>query len=127
MKKLMQLFFIILLLFLLNTSVFADDEIVYVTSKGSMYHTESCPETTIHESHKLKLKDAINKGYLPCKICNPYNMYKNNEEPEKDNSSKTWIYFFSSTVSILLVYIFINERRYRRSNSLNNKGDKKYE
>ncbi len=63
----------ILLLVLFTISVvFAAPEsmIVYITKTGSKYHREGC--SSLKKSKiSITLKEAIKRGYTPCKICNP--------------------------------------------------------
>ncbi|MCI5588864.1 MAG: hypothetical protein MR384_13435 [Lachnospiraceae bacterium] len=52
-----------------------DKRIVYVTSTGSVYHLSGCSKLD-STPHSLTLTEATNKGYAPCKKCNPYNLAK---------------------------------------------------
>ena len=55
----------------------AGNEIVYIAKKGKKYHRKYCP-TLKHSKVRLaiKLKDAVNAGYTPCKICHPPSLPK---------------------------------------------------
>lgn len=48
-----------------------DDKVeVYVTKSGEKYHRDSC--SSLRKSKiAISLKEAMKKGYEPCKICNP--------------------------------------------------------
>lgn len=50
-----------------------DKRIVYVTSTGSVYHLPGCSKLD-STPHSLTVTEATNKGYAPCKKCNPYNL-----------------------------------------------------
>ena len=112
MKKIKFIMFIfsILVLISFNAVKAQNAEIVYVTSNGSIYHTEDCIETYGQKTHRLKLKDAIFKGYIPCKKCNPYGM--NNENSFNYN---VWLVIISVTLIILLLYLIYNDRYYLKS------------
>lgn len=60
----------LVLFFLWPLFLFAEDQYVYITSTGTKYHTESCSYVA-HSKIKILLSDALKKGYLPCKVCNP--------------------------------------------------------
>lgn len=52
-----------------------DEEAVYVTSNGSKYHLKDCISLkNSSQVHKVMLRTAISKGYIPCKTCNPYEL-----------------------------------------------------
>lgn len=67
-KKISILFFL-----LLTAIVFAaSSNTVYVTKTGKKYHQRSCK--TLSKSKTvipMSINDAKNKGYTPCKVCNP--------------------------------------------------------
>lgn len=56
-----------------NASTYAfPDSTYYVTSAGKKYHQKHCIIIKYKNNlTKIKLDDAINEGYKPCKICNP--------------------------------------------------------
>ena len=61
-----------------------DRRMVYVTSTGSTYHIPGCSKLD-STPHALSISEARNKGYAPCKKCNPYNLadsfYKSSPNP----------------------------------------------
>jgi endonuclease YncB( thermonuclease family) len=67
--------------FLWPLFLFAEDPYVYVTSTGKKYHTESCLYVA-HSKIKILLSEALEKGYLPCKVCLPPTFFvaKNNDD-----------------------------------------------
>jgi len=72
---------------------------VYVTKSGKKFHTADCRYIN-YNSISLELKQAVDFGYSPCKVCKPvsgldsYNYYPNpdkerqNDFIEKENYSK---------------------------------------
>lgn len=89
-----------------------DEDVVYVTSKGSKYHLKDC--SYIDDSsqvHKIMLRTAISKGYVPCKACNPYGMA---ETVNKVNYSYL-IYIFAIIITILIIYLIFNEINYKKA------------
>lgn len=50
-----------------------DRRMVYVTSTGSTYHIPGCSKLD-STPHSLTITEATNKGYAPCRKCNPYNL-----------------------------------------------------
>lgn len=62
---------------------------VYVTNTGKKYHTSNC--SSLSSSKKsIELSEAINKGYTPCKKCNPDQSPKSNSNTNllPDNNSQ---------------------------------------
>jgi len=43
-------------------------EYVYVNEKTKKYHLEECPYAK--DLEKVSIKNALENGYMPCKICN---------------------------------------------------------
>lgn len=44
--------------------------IVYITKTGAKYHRDGC--SSLKKSKiAITLQEAVNRGYEPCKICNP--------------------------------------------------------
>ncbi len=43
---------------------------VYVTKTGKKYHVAGCRYLS-RSQYAMKLKDAVNAGYTPCRVCNP--------------------------------------------------------
>jgi hypothetical protein len=48
---------------------------VYVTARGTKYHTASCRYIR-KGARPMKLKDAVKAGYLPCSVCKPPTLEK---------------------------------------------------
>lgn len=72
-KRIMVIFLILLSIILLCFNVYATDRIetVYVTKTGSKYHIYGC-DYLDGQPMKTTLSKAIEAGYSPCKVCNPY-------------------------------------------------------
>lgn len=67
-KKLSILFFLLFTALLFASS----SGTVYVTKNGKKYHQRTCK--TLSRSKTIipmSINDAKNKGYTPCKVCNP--------------------------------------------------------
>ena len=58
------------ILFLLLFSFTASSQTVYKTPSGEKYHLSTC-RMVKNVSQELSLNEAMKKGLLPCKICNP--------------------------------------------------------
>ena len=92
-----------------------DEDVVYVTSKGSRYHLKDCGYLdNSSKVHKLMLRTAISKGYVACKVCNPYGMAETTEE--KSNNNLVIIIIFIILI-ILVIYIILNERKYKKTHT----------
>ena len=65
MKKTLVLFTFFLLL---TSNIFS--QTVYITKTGEKYHKKGC-QYLKYSSRSIDLKDAINAGYEPCKVCKP--------------------------------------------------------
>lgn len=67
--------------------------------------------------HKIELTTAIDKGYTPCKVCNPYDFASaeiaEEKAQEREKTTKVVI-IISICVLLLVAYIIFNERRYRK-------------
>lgn len=73
-KKVIIIFSIILSIILLCFNTYATDRItetVYVTKTGSKFHAYGC-DYLDGQPIKTTLSKAIEAGYAPCKVCNPY-------------------------------------------------------
>lgn len=98
-----------------TTNEIVPTKYVYVTSNGSKYHLYGCDEIN-STPHKIELVTAINKGYAPCKICNPYDLASAEiieEQTEMQNNSK-FIIFIIIILLFLITYIVFNEIRYKK-------------
>lgn len=90
----------------------ADNRYVYVTNRGSKFHSPGCDDLD-STPHKMTLAQAQDKGYSPCKKCNPYGLAGNEK-----NSSNSFLFIGISFIFIVLViYIIINEKRYEKNRS----------
>lgn len=92
-----------------------DEDVVYVTSNGSRYHLESCSYLdNSSKVHKVKLRTAISKGYVPCKVCNPYGMAET-EENQNSNNNNWLVVILCIALALLVFYIIFNELKYKRN------------
>ena len=66
MKTLRLFLFIISLVFAENVAA----QTVYVTKSGEKYHTANCRYLK-YSKKELKIKEAIDLGYVACKVCKP--------------------------------------------------------
>ncbi len=66
MKTLRLFLFIISFVFVGSVTA----QTVYVTKSGEKYHTASCRYLK-YSKKKVKLEDAISRGYEACKVCKP--------------------------------------------------------
>lgn len=95
-----------------STITSSDEDVVYVTSKGSKYHLKDCSYLdNSSQVHKVMLKTAIDQGYVACKVCNPYGMAETTEEKSNNNLV---IIIISIALIVLIIYIILNERRYKK-------------
>ena len=95
-----------------------EDDIVYITSKGSRYHLKNCKYLeNSNNVHKVMLRTAISKGYVACKVCNPYGMagttetVSNEVEAATNDNFNSFILVMTigvTTVLIVLAYYFRN-------------------
>lgn len=77
---------------------------------GNVNSTESAPKKYVYVTD-------IDRGYAPCKICNPYELASAEiaeEKAEKRETTTKIIILISICVLILVVYIIFNEKRYKR-------------
>lgn len=76
MKKLILITLLIsiisinLLPIMANTDNNNNSTIVYITKTGDCYHMADC-RYLAHSMISITLKDAVDRGYRPCSICNP--------------------------------------------------------
>lgn len=94
MKKAILIVFILLFIFLINSTVFATNEtLVYVDKEkiDSKYHRLTCNSIVPYNYETITVEEAFNKGYRRCPICSPplsdkeYNL-KHEEADEIINS-----------------------------------------
>lgn len=91
------------------------EKYVYVTESGSKYHEYGC-NTIKSTPHKMELETAINKGYAPCKVCNPYGFANAEIAEEKSEQRKITtriVIIISICILLLVVYIIFNDRKYK--------------
>lgn len=75
MLKIILSFLVIIVFFLLLAKARSRNskrKIVYITSACKKYHREDC-HFILGEHEPIEIQTAIDKGYLPCKVCNPNN------------------------------------------------------
>ena len=72
-----------------NTSI--DDRTVYITKTDSKYHAYGC-DLLKNTPSKTTVETAKNKGYAPCKVCDPYGLATRLYGLNKNNS----LYFLDS-------------------------------
>lgn len=44
---------------------------VYITKRGKHFHKADCSKLNIRKTRSIKRYEALDKGYQPCKHCNP--------------------------------------------------------
>lgn len=88
-------------------------EYVYITDNSSKYHYYGCEELTT-TPHKIELSEAINKGYYACDKCSPY-ISNDNEESNNIISYDMIIKLLFLIIGLLVFYIIIDEKKYRRN------------
>ena len=87
MKKSLLLSLLAFSIFLSNISL---SQTVFVTKSGKKFHTEQCRYIN-YNSISIELNEAIDRGYSPCKVCNPlsgmdsYNILPNDDRDTKDH------------------------------------------
>lgn len=104
LSKVCYIIFIVLFFISFNSYAYANDELVeevYVTPNGSRYHLENSSKV-----HKVMLRPAISKGYVPCKVCNPYGMAGTITETTSNDSFILVIIIGSVCISFALIYHF---------------------
>ena len=79
---------------------------VYVTTNDSKFHSYGCDKIK-NTPHKMNVTEAQEKGYAPCKICNPFGLAGEN----KNNG------VFKNIIIVVLpilfiIYVIINELRF---------------
>lgn len=97
-----------------------DTRIVYVTSAGSKYHLAGCNKLD-STPHSLTVTQANNKGYSPCKKCNPYNLVDTFYE-DTFNSNIFIFIIFSMFIVVIIISICFKSKKVPTTNI---KGDKK--
>lgn len=89
----------------------ADNRYVYVTNSGSKFHSPGCDDLD-STPHKLTVEQAQEKGYAPCKVCNPYGLAGNTEKTTKKNINIPFFLVLGILI-ILIIYIIVNEKKYK--------------
>lgn len=90
-------------------------EYVYIENNSSKYHYYGCEEL-ISTPHKIELSEAISKGYYACDKCNPYTSSVNEEE--KGTNYNTVIILLFIVIGLLVIYIIIDEVKYKRNKKI---------
>jgi len=82
MRVLKLIWCLISILYTLNLSA----QSVYITKTGEKYHKKSCGYLK-YSSKKIELEEALNLGYLACKLCEPKEevVYKTLSSTDKQN------------------------------------------
>jgi hypothetical protein len=76
MKQKSRVVLVVILFFaLLCSFVFAESITVYITKTGEKYHTSTCRYLS-KSKIPIELKDALEQGYEPCKVCKPSVKYE---------------------------------------------------
>lgn len=84
-----------------------DRRMVYVTSTGSTYHIPGCSKLD-STPHSLTITEATNKGYAPCRKCNPYNLA---EDFYKDTFNSYILLGIIPLIFIVFILFFIFKKR----------------
>lgn len=69
LKKVLIVFILLIVLFLISAYAYNGDTLVYVTRTGECYHRDGC--SYLKSRIEITLEDAVNQGYRPCSRCNP--------------------------------------------------------
>ena len=112
MKKILLSIFLLMFFILFITNfVWADTDFVYVTKNGSKFHSYGCDYLN-SSPIKINLDTAINRGYSPCKACNPFGLADYYEE-END-------YFIANLILTIVLYMGIPLFLYFRNMKFDN-------
>lgn len=93
----------------------SSEKTVYVGENDSKYHLYGCDELK-GDPHKTTLSTAVDKGYAPCKVCNPYELASAEiaeEKAEKKEITTKIIIIIGICVLLLVAYVIFNEKRYK--------------
>jgi len=82
MKKL----FLLLFFLVVTSSVFS--QTVYITKTGEKYHKESCGHLR-KSSISIELEEAVERGYVACKVCKPASVVQKVSATEKSENVTT--------------------------------------
>ncbi len=88
-----------------TTTSNTDTRTVYLTSNGSKYHISGCDEMT-SRPYKTTVSEAENRGYSPCKVCNPYGL-ATEFYGISDNGNTKIFYFILGIVIISITYMIV--------------------
>lgn len=125
-KKVAVIFFIILSIISLCFNAYATDgtETVYVTKTGSKYHTYGCDYLN-GQPLKTTLSNAIDKGYSPCKMCNPYGLADTQSSASNSDENNNYFMYMTIVLSVIviivLLYIVNNKLSENQKNNILNK------
>ena len=95
-----------------SISDISDNRTVYVTTTDSKFHSYGCDELK-NTPHKLTVSEAQNKGYAPCKECNPYGLANDVVSKKIDLKNISFILLFI----LFITYIIWNEIRNNKKQS----------
>lgn len=87
-----------------NTS----ERYVYIGDNSPLFHLYGCEELKT-TPNKISLSSAQNRGYYPCKVCNPYHLVKV-DETQQDSINITPI-VIGIILILSLVLIFILKKK----------------
>ncbi|HWY10434.1 MAG TPA: hypothetical protein VN026_03860 [Bacteroidia bacterium] len=80
----------ILIAFLFVLGISINAQTVYITNTGEKYHASGCRYLS-KSKNAIELSDALNKGYVACKVCKPTQTVKaesKQKEVKTESSNK---------------------------------------
>lgn len=93
-----------------SSLVFADntsERYVYIGDNSPLFHSYGCEELQT-TPNKISLSSAQNRGYYPCKVCNPYNLAKVDDTQNAVNITPIVIGII--TIIVLVIIFVINKK-----------------
>jgi len=72
-------------------SEISEETIVYITKTGKKYHTSDCRYLS-KSKISITLKEALEKGYTPCSVCDPPVLKIEKPKPVVDKSAEITVY-----------------------------------
>jgi len=95
-----------------------DNRTVYVTTNGAKFHSAGCDEMK-STPHSITVANAQNRGYAPCKVCNPYGLAGTTTSENKSNLTNPLVYIIIGLLIVLILYIIFNDNKnYNKKNNL---------
>lgn len=114
MKKiLLSICLLIFFIVFITSFALADSEIVYVTKTGSKFHVYGC-DYLDSAPIRTNLNNAINRGYSPCKVCNPYGLADDYYYEEEND------YLIANLILTIVLYMGIPLFLYFRNMKFDN-------